>query len=378
MRLPSRIYASVNLDAVEHNFEMMRRQTGDVPICAVIKTDGYGHGALQIAGRMESRPYIWGFAVATAAEAVQLREGGVKKPILVLGYVFPDEYEDLIRYEIRSAVFTTEMAQALSDTAARMGRERPHPIHLAVDTGMTRIGLPDDEEGIRTAKRIAAMPGLEVEGMFTHFARADEVDKTAARQALERYLAFLKQLEKAGIHIPIRHTANSAAILEMKEAHLDMVRAGITIYGIYPSEEMVRDKDLQPVMELKSHVAYVKTVKAGVPVSYGGTFVTEKETRIATVPAGYGDGYPRSLSNKGWVLIGGRKAYILGRVCMDQFMVDVTGMNVRVGDEVTLMGRDGSLFLGAEELGDLSGRFSYELVCDIGKRVPRVYLPEQD
>lgn len=211
--------------------------------------------------------------------------------------------------------------------------------------------------------------------MFTHFARADEADKSTAQKALQRYLAFADKLERAGIPIPLRHCSNSASILELPEAHLDMVRAGITIYGIYPSDEMDRKKNvLQPVMELKSHIAYIKKVPAGTPVSYGGTFVTERETRVATIPVGYGDGYPRSLSNKGYVLIGGQTAPIIGRVCMDQFMVDVTDIEAHEQEEVTLLGKDGGAFLGIDELGRLSGRFPYEFACCINERVPRVYL----
>ena len=371
-RIPDRVCAWIDLDAVRQNFDVMRRLIPPgTNMCAVIKTDAYGHGAVPIARMMEEEPYIWGFAVAAVEEAAALREAGIRKPILILGYVFPGDYETLARLSVRPAVFTEEMALALDQAAAK--EQTVLPVHIALDTGMSRIGFLPGEEALEQVVRISSLPHLRLEGMFTHFARADEVDKTIAKEALEKYLDFEEGLERKGVTIPIRHCANSAAILELPEAHLNMVRAGITIYGIYPSEEMRRDKDLKPVMQLKSHVAHVKTVPAGTPVSYGGTFVTSRQTRIATIPVGYGDGYPRSLSNRGYVLIGGKKAPILGRVCMDQFMVDVTGMDVKTGDEVTLMGYDHGVLLSVEELGALSGRFPYEFVCDISPRVRRVY-----
>lgn len=369
-----RVCARINLKAVDENFRVMKKNLlhGE-KICAVVKTNAYGHGAVRIAAYIENDPQIWGFAVATAEEGRSLRHAGIRKPILVLGYVFAEDYEDLARLEIRPAVFKTDMAAALSKTGEKLGRKLP--VHLALDTGMSRIGFGDSEESVKKIRQIASLPGIEIEGMFTHFARADEADKSTAQKALQRYLAFADKLERAGIPIPLRHCSNSASILELPEAHLDMVRAGITIYGIYPSDEMDRKKNvLQPVMELKSHIAYIKKVPAGTPVSYGGTFVTERETRVATIPVGYGDGYPRSLSNKGYVLIGGQTAPIIGRVCMDQFMVDVTDIEAHEQEEVTLLGKDGGAFLGIDELGRLSGRFPYEFACCINERVPRVYL----
>lgn len=249
-------------------------------------------------------------------------------------------------------------------------------IHMAVDTGMARIGLPDTEEGAEEAARITALPGIEIEGLFTHFARADEADKSHAKIQFSRYIHFLELLKEKGVEIPLRHCSNSAAILEMPGLTADLVRPGITGYGIYPSEEVSRESlPLRPAMSLKSHIVYIKDVEAGTPVSYGGTYVTEQKMRIATIPVGYGDGYPRSLSNKGWVLIHGKKAPILGRVCMDQFMVDVTGIpEAKELDEAVLMGESEGNVLDVDILGKLSGRFPYEFVCNIGKRVPRVYI----
>lgn len=373
----SRVYAKIDLDAVTHNFREMRKNISpDTKMIAVIKADGYGHGAVPIGKLVQEYDYIWGFAAATAEEAFTLRRAGLVKPILILGYVFEEHYEELVRQDIRPAVFHYEMAKQLSDEACR--QHKCFAIHLALDTGMTRIGFKDDDRSLEEIKKISKLPGIQIEGMFTHFARADETDKTSAKRQLSRYQAFADRLEQEGVKIPIRHCSNSAGIIEIPEANLNIVRAGITIYGIYPSDEVVRSKVvLHPVMELKSHISYIKMVDPGVEVSYGGTYVTSKPTRIATIPVGYADGYPRLLSNKGWVLIHGKKAPILGRVCMDQFMVDVTDIpEAEELDEVTLLGRDGEAFLPVETLSELSGRFPYEFVCDISKRVPRVYIKD--
>ena len=365
----------VSLDAIAHNFEEMHKKIKPgTKIIAVIKADGYGHGATAIAKLIHEYDYIWGFATATAEEALELRHAGVTKPILILGIVFPEYYEELAEEDVRITISDLNTATEYAAAGARIGKD-VH-IHLALDTGMTRIGYADVPDNVEKIEEVANIPNLIIEGMFTHFARADEVDRTPALRQLDRYLRFADLLEKRGIHIPIRHCSNSAGIMRVPEANLNVVRGGITIYGIYPSEEVEREAlDLIPAMELKSHVSYVKNVERGTAVSYGGTFVTERFTRMATIPAGYADGYPRQLSNKGWVLIHGQKAPILGRVCMDQFMVDVTDIpGVKAGDEVTLMGRDGDEFISVETLGDISGRFSYEFVCEISKRVPRVYI----
>ena len=339
---------------------------------AVIKTDAYGHGAVRIAKLVEPYPYIWGFAVAAVSEGLELRAAGITKPILILGYTFEEDYEAMIQNGIRPAVFTERMAEAFDAAAARVGKRAP--IHIAVDTGMSRIGFADTAESILTVKKISGMGHLSIEGAFTHFARADETDKQAAMRQMHRFIDFCDAMEASGVHGFLRHCSNSAGILELPMANMDMVRAGITIYGIYPSDEVSREIPLAPVMELKSHVVYIKMIEPGTAISYGGTFVAEHPMRIATIPVGYGDGYPRSLSNCGYVLIRGKKAPILGRVCMDQFMVDVTDIEAELLDEVTLLGRDGDAEITVDELGALSNRFPYEFVCDIGKRVPRVYL----
>ena len=372
MKLYLRVCAEINLDAAAYNLKNMKNNLEkETRIIAVVKTDGYGHGAVPIARMAEELEYIWGFAVATIEEAVMLRREGVQKPILVLGFVFPDGYEDAVRYDIRLAVFKLSMARQLSEEAVRQGKTAY--LHIKVDTGMGRIGFPDDGDSADAVKEISLLPQVQIEGLFTHFARADEKDKEAARQQLSRYLDFSRMLEERGIEIPMRHCSNTAGIFDLKEANLDAVRAGISIYGLYPSDEVNKFAvAITPVMSLKSHVAFIKDVEPGTAISYGGTFVAEHRMRIATIPVGYGDGYPRSLSNKGYVLIRGRRAPITGRVCMDQFMVDVTDIpDAREGDMVTLIGSEGGQEITMELLGELSGRFNYELACDIGKRVPR-------
>lgn len=372
-----RIYAAIDLDACRKNIDaMFAKLRPETKMTLVIKTDGYGHGALPVARLGESMERVWGYAVATAQEAFYLRRNGIRKPILILGYTFEGDYLKMVEEEIRPVVFRYETAAAFSRAAKEAGKT-VH-IHIGLDTGMHRIGFSDTLESIGEIQKIRQLEQVELEGIFTHFARADEEDKTFARAQLLRFVSFVTKLEKKGITFQLRHAANSASIMEFPEAQIDMVRAGITIYGIYPSEEMKPENlPLEPMMELKSRIVLIKEIAPRDAVSYGGTFVAEKNMRIATISAGYGDGYPRSLSNKGFVLIHGKKAPILGRICMDQFMVDVTEIDdVKKNDEVTLIGRDGDEFISIEEIGDLCGRFSYEFACDISPRVPRVYIKD--
>lgn len=369
-----RVHADIDLDALRHNMEEMHRLVHpDTKLMAVIKTDGYGHGAIPIARELERLDYVYGYAVAAEEEALALRADGIKKPVLILGYTFPEQYDALLRARITPAIFTLESAKLLSETAERLN-VTAH-IHIKLDTGMGRVGFLISEESADLIAQIAKLPHIMMEGMFTHFARADEKDKTSADKQLSEFLRMAKLLEERGVHIPLKHCSNSAGILDLPDANLDLVRAGITLYGLHPSEEVHLERmDMQPVLSLKSQVAHVKTLPAGYGISYGSTYVTKDERRIATIPVGYGDGYARSLSNKGDVLIRGRRAPICGRVCMDQFMVDVTDIpGVCVGDEVTLIGADGTECITLEELGEKSGRFNYEFACDLGKRIPRVF-----
>lgn len=370
-----RVWAEVDLDAIWENMVHMKENIAEnTKILAVIKTDGYGHGGVPIAKMLEQLDFMFGYAAATYEEAHVLREAGVKKPILILGYTFPYCYEELIREEIRPAVYRRDTVEELVAAAANVGKKAK--VHIKVDTGMGRIGITPDEEGLGFVRFLMGHPELEVEGIFTHFAKSDEEDKTSAYHQLALFQNFIDRIQtELGLTIPVKHCSNSAAILEMPQANMDMVRAGITTYGLYPSEEVSKDiVPLRAAMSLYSHIVYCKTIHAGQSVSYGGLFTAQKDTRVATIPVGYGDGYPRSLSGKGYVLIRGKKAPILGRVCMDQFMVDISEIpGVMEGDKVTLLGVDGTERITAEELGELSGRFNYEFVCDLGKRIPRVY-----
>ena len=370
-----RITAFVSLDAVEENFRAMKQKLKqDTQMIAVIKADGYGHGAVPIARLVEEYEYIWGFAVAAPEEAIELREAGIKKPILILGLVFPEYYEEMAAMDIRIPVMDEESAALFAQSAGKTGHTAL--VHIPVDTGMSRIGLPPEKESVEVIRRIMSVPGLNAEGMFTHFARADEADPYPAYVQLEKFNRLNKMLEEEGIRIPLLHASNSAGIMRVPEAHFGLVRAGISIYGIYPSDEVERNSmPLKPAMSLKSHVTLVKEIAPGAEVSYGGTFKAGRPVRLATIPVGYADGYPRQLSNKGWVLIHGQKAFIRGRVCMDQMMVDVSDIpGVKAGDEAVLMGSDGEEEITADILGSLSGRFPYELVCCVNKRVPRVYI----
>ena len=375
-----RVYAEVRLDAVISNMDNMKANIAPkTKMIAVIKTDGYGHGAIPIARELEGLDYLFGFAVATAEEALILRHVGIKKPILILGYTCPYSYEKLIEEEVRMAVFREDTLKELSEAAARLserGIRKNAKVHIKVDTGMSRIGVRPDEKGLEFVKRTFETEGIEVEGIFTHFARADESDKTAAKKQLTEFREFIGRIEeKTGRKIPVKHCSNSAGIVEIPDANMDVVRAGITLYGLWPSNQVRKDiVKLSPALSLYSHIVYIKEIEAGTAVSYGGTYVADRVRRVATIPVGYGDGYPRGLSGKGHILIHGKKAPILGRVCMDQFMVDVTEIpEAAMGDRVTLIGREGQQEITMELLGELSGRFNYELACDITKRVPRVY-----
>ena len=376
MRPYSRVYATVNLDAVASNMRSMRDNLpASTLIMGSVKADGYGHGSVPVAKTIE--PYVFGYAVATIDEGIILRRHGINKTILILGVTHESRYEDLLRYDIRTAMFQYEKAKKLSDLALKQGKKAV--VHLALDTGMSRIGMKADREHAKEAAAIAALEGIEVEGLFTHFARADETDKSAYEEQYRRYKEFLGYLKELGVKIPIRHCSNSAGIVESLESnHMDMVRAGIAIYGMYPSDELSHNwLKLTRAMEINSCITYIKEIEAGTAVSYGGTFVADHTMKVATIPVGYGDGYVRSLSGKGDVLIHGKRAAILGRICMDQFMVDVTDIpDVQEDDEVTLLGSDGAECITMEELAEKSGGFHYEMICDIGKRIPRVYLKD--
>lgn len=371
----SRLKAVIDLDAVLYNFENMRANLKEgTDMIAVIKTDAYGHGAVPIARMLEHVDYIWGYAVATFEEGMLLKKAGMKKPILCLGCIFPEHYEEMIRQEIRMTVYDDKIACKIQEVAAKLKKQAM--IHVKIDTGMSRLGFPVKEESVDRIEKISKLPNLTLEGMFTHFSKSDELDKSTTYRQIQAYNKMKDALKEKGITFQYYHSSNSAALIDVPEANMNLVRAGISIYGLYPSEEVKKEAvPLKPVMQIKAHVTHVKWISAGTSISYGGTFTADKDMKVATIPMGYGDGYPRLLSNKGYVLIHGIKAPILGRVCMDQFMVDVTEIEqVEFGDEVTIVGYDHGQQITVEELSDLCGRFNYEFVCDISKRVPREYV----
>ena len=373
-----RIFASIDLDAISHNMDNIANLLSfNTKILSVVKTDGYGHGAVPIALELEEKSYMYGFATATAEEAFVLRKAGIRKPILVLGYVFPYTYSQMIQEDIRLTVFRDDMIAQIESEAMKLNKKAK--VHIKVDTGMGRIGIAPNETGRDFIQKLLNSDWIDVEGIFTHFAKADCLEKADANMQYEIFTNFCNAVEEQfNIHIPLKHCANSAAALEMPNTHMDLVRIGIATYGLWPSEEVKKDCcNLKPAFSLHSHIVYLKTLDAGKEISYGGTFVTQKTTKVATIPAGYGDGYPRTLSNIGYVLIHGKKAPILGRICMDQFMVDVTDIDdVAEGDEVVLIGSMGNENITMENLGNVADRFNYELACVIGKRVPRIYIKD--
>ncbi len=373
MKENKRLYLQIDLDAIRFNLESMHRHIKQgTKMLAVIKTDAYGHGAVAVARELEDIDYLWGYAVATDEEAMILRNNGIEKPILVLGYTFSESYEDIIANDIRPVVFKEDMARELSEEAVRQGR-RVY-CHLAVETGMGRIGVNADESSVELVKTIASLPNLVLEGVFTHFSKADQRDKIPTYEQIKKFNAYVELLHGAGVDFWLKHASNSAGIVEIREANMDMVRAGITLYGLWPSRDVKKDIELRPALALKSHIVYIKEVPPGYEVGYGGSWRSRRESRIATIPAGYGDGYPRGLSNRGYVLIRGKRAPIAGRICMDQVMVDITNIPEACDyDEVTLIGRDGDEEITVESLANMYGGFNYEIVSCFTKRVPRIY-----
>lgn len=369
----SRICAYINEDAIKHNFNEIRKSIPEnVKIMSVIKADGYGHGATLAAKLLCDKCDY--FAVAIVEEAISLRKEGIKNPILLLGHTFPEKFEEAILGDVTLTIFTIDEAKLLSETAQRL--HKTAKIHIPVDTGMSRIGYLPTEEYADTIKEISNLPRIKVEGVFTHFSTADEEDKTFTKIQAERFMTFKQMLEKRNVEVEIYHSANSGAILQHKNFAFNMVRAGIILYGLYPSEFLSKNSlDLKSAMQLHSHVAFVKGIKKGESVSYGRTFIAENDMKIATIPVGYADGYPRMLSGKGRVIIKGKYAPIVGRVCMDQFMVDVSHIeNIKIGDSVILMGSDSGLCVTADEIASLSQTINYEIVCGVSKRVPRMPL----
>lgn len=362
-------HVRIDLDAIGENFAAVQKKVG-VPVMAVVKADAYGHGAIQIAKYLQDKCAFFG--VSSMLEAKELRQAGLHTPILILGHTPVAYFPDLIRLDIRPTIFRYDDAAALSAEAVRQGVTAS--FHFAVDTGMSRIGFQATEESVRECLRIAALPALRAEGIFSHFAGADCADLSKARAQAKKFDDFVQQLERGGLHIPIRHMDNSAGLMNF-DKHYEMVRSGIVTYGMYPSDEVSPALlPLRPALSWHSRVTHVKTLEKGREISYGGTFVTSKPTVVATVPVGYADGYRRSLSGRFYVLIHGKRAPILGRICMDQMMVDVTDIpDVQPEDAVVLIGKDADECITMEQIAAAADSFQYEFVCGISRRVPRHY-----
>ena len=375
------IWAEVDLNAIAHNVHELRRMTNpSVRLMVAVKANAYGHGIIEVA-RQVLRSGADALGVARIDEGVRIREAGIDAPILVFGYSPPSEAARLYEFDLIQTVYSYETARALADTASSLGIK--NNVHLKVDTGMGRLGLlPDSrratpaDSAVEEVKSIAGLSGLKLEGIFTHFATADWSDKSYAKQQFQIFVKFLDQLHQSGVKFSVRHAANSGAIIDMPQTHLDMVRAGISIYGLYPSDEIDKSRiKLLPAMSLKAKIIHLKKVPAGFNVSYGITHETKKPTTIATIPIGYGDGFSRLMSSNGHMLVHGQKAPIIGRVCMDLTMIDVGHIpEVEIEDEAVVFGRQGNAFISADEIANLTGTINYEVVTRISNRVPRVYL----
>lgn len=366
-------WIEIDLPSIAHNIRELRRLLEpQTQLMAVVKANAYGHGALEVSQVAVNSGADW-LGVAVLDEAVVLRNFGVEVPILILGYTPEEQAEAVVEADIRQTVFSYSLAEALSEAALKLGK--PARIHLKLDTGMGRIGFPAAEMSLAEILRIRALPGLVIEGVFSHLSTADEAGKEFTLSQLDLFNQLLTRLQEAGIEKPIRHIANSAAIIDLPESHLDLVRAGIAIYGIYPSLYVNHQKaDLVPAMSLKAQITQVKEIKAGTGISYGRTYIAERPTRIASLALGYADGYPRVLSNKGEVLVRGQRAPIVGTVCMDQFMIDVGHIpGAQAGDEAVIMGRQGDQCILAEEIAEKAGTINYEIVTRIGLRLPKIF-----
>ena len=363
-------FVRIDLDAIARNFDAVRQKAG-VSVMAIIKADAYGHGAVQVGRWLQDKCRFFG--VSSISEALELRRAGLRNPILILGHTPVEAYPTAIQQGIRPAIFHYEDALALSEAAQSLNLRAP--FHFAIDTGMSRIGFQVTEAAADLCAKIAKLPNLVPEGLFSHFATADCADLTRARKQAELYSQFDAMLKERGVKVLIRHLDNSAGTMNFA-SHYEMVRSGIVTYGMYPSDEVDPGLlPLQPALEFISRVSHIKTIPAGREIGYGGTFTTTRPTVVATIPVGYADGYRRNLSNRFHVLIRGQKAPILGKVCMDQMMVDVTDIpGAALGDKVTLIGRDGDAQITMEDIAAAAGSFNYEFACGISRRVPRIYV----
>ena len=372
----SRAWAQIDLDCIVHNLNEIRKLTErKSEIIAVVKADAYGHGVFGILPTLLENG-VRKFAVSLLDEAIQLRKNGVSAPILVLSYTDVSRAGEILKNNVTQTVYNMELARALSEASILTNREAK--IHIKVDTGMSRVGFPAGYSAVKEISKIGALPGITIEGIFTHFASADEADRSFTLIQFEKFMSICTELARVGIYIPIKHTCNSAGVMCYPEMRLDAVRPGIIMYGYYPSEAVGRNIHLKPAMTLKASVILVKEIEKNTYVSYGRKFKASRTTKLATIPIGYADGYPRCIDNKGRVLIHGEYAPIVGRICMDQCMIDVTDIKeeVRIGDEVVMFGSQGDKQITVEEVAGNAGTINYETISVVGKRVPRVYIKD--
>jgi len=373
----NRAWAEIDLDAIAHNTREIKKLTGDrVELMGVVKADAYGHGVLEVVRTLLDNG-VSRLAVSMLDEAIQIRKMGITVPILVLSYTDPARADEIILNDVTQTVFSLDLARALSDAAVKLGRYVK--IHVKVDTGMARVGFMPGYSAVKNIMEIGKMPGIVIEGIFTHFASADESDHEYTEMQFEKFMSLCTELARVGIHIPVKHACNSAGIIQYPHMHLDMVRPGIILYGLYPSKEVQRESIyLRPAMTLKANVILVKEVDKDACISYGRTFRTSRKSKIATVPIGYADGYTRLMSNKGRMIVNGEFAPVVGRICMDQCMLDVTDLKheVHVGDEVVIFGSQNGASISVDEIAAEVGTINYELICIIGKRIPRVYIKD--
>ena len=368
-----RLVAEIDLDAVDFNIKsIIKRVGGRAKIIGTVKADAYGHGAVEVAEVLAENGVDM-FSVAMIDEGINLRNNGIKAPILVLGLTPPEYVKEAIEYDLIQTVSDYNTAEAISKEAKKLNKKAV--IHIKIDTGMGRIGFKPNEDAFDEIEKISKLENIEINGIFTHFCTSDEKDKTFTYTQKERFVYAVTELEKRGINIPIKHASASAGLMDFDDLFFNAVRPGIILYGYYPSDEVMKDRlPLKPVMSLKSYVMFIKDIENGDTIGYGRTYKADEKRTIATIPAGYADGYNRLLSNKGYVLVNGKRAHLRGRICMDQCMADITGIEAKQWDEVVLMGKQGNEEITADEIAKEIGTISYEVLCMVSKRVPRVYI----
>ncbi|HHT50656.1 MAG TPA: alanine racemase [Eubacteriaceae bacterium] len=363
-------WVEIDLDAIRENIIKIKELCGEqTEIMGIVKADGYGHGSIQVSKILieEGVRYL---AVSSLDEGIVLRKAGIEYPILILGYTPEEQLGDTIEWNIIQTVYNLDTARILDKQGEKHNKKVK--VHIKIDTGMGRLGFRGKEQIINAILEISKMENIEIEGLYTHYSVSDKKDKKYTREQLNKFLDISRILEDKNIHIPLKHTANSAAVIDMGNTYFDLIRPGIIIYGLYPSDEVIKvNLSLKPAMAFKTRIAHIKSVGKNSSISYGRKYITSEEKLIATLPVGYADGYSRMLSGRAKVLIHGKKAPIIGSICMDQCMVDISEIpDAKIGDEVVLFGPD----LPAEELAEKIGTINYEIICMVNKRVPRVYI----